>query len=103
MEKRRAKEQARKTLTMLLSRGGELRFTSYCEMRMKERGITTPTVINVLQRGVVCDPEEYTFSGGIHWRYRVETHHYRVVVTFESENEVVVINAIDLKTLERKR
>jgi mRNA-degrading endonuclease RelE of RelBE toxin-antitoxin system len=62
---------------------------------MLERGITALTVVNVLERGLVKDAEEYTHGQITQWRYRVETNRYRVVVTFEVENEAVVINAID--------
>ena len=93
--KRLAKEQVRKLLTRILHSGGNLRFTEYCEKRMLERGITAPTVVNILDRGIVKDAEEYAHGEYIQWRYRVETNRYRVVVTFEVENEVVVINAID--------
>ena len=93
--KRLAKEQVRKLLTRILHGGGNLRFTDYCEKRMLERGITAPTVVNILDRGIVKDAEEYVHGEYIQWRYRVETNRYRVVVTFEVENEVVVINTID--------
>lgn len=93
--KRLAKEQVRKLLTNILHHGGDLRFTEYCEKRMLERDISVTTVINVLERGIVMDAEEYTHGEYIQWRYRVETQRYRVVVTFEIENEAIVINAID--------
>jgi hypothetical protein len=54
-DKRMAKEQVKKLLARILSNGGEIRFTEYCEKRMLERGITTPTIINVLRRGIVLD------------------------------------------------
>ncbi len=93
--KRLAKEQVRKLLTRILQNGGDLRFTDYCEKRTLERGITTQTIINVLDRGIVRDAEEYLHAGDVQWRYRVETKRYRVVVTFEIENEAIVVNAID--------
>lgn len=94
-DKRMVKEQVKKLLARILSSGGEVRFTAYCEKRMLERGITSPTLINVLQRGMVKDGEEYIYEGDIQWRYRVETKRYRAVVTFEVETEVIVVNAID--------
>ena len=96
--KRMPKEQVRKLLTRILSSGGAVQFTGYCEQRMLERSITAPTVINVLERGTVRDAEEYTHEGFVQWRYRVETTRYRMVVTFEEKDEIIVINAIDFKT-----
>ncbi len=96
--KRLAKEQVRKLIAHILRNGGNLRFTAYCEKRMLERGITAPTVVNVLDRGVVKDAEEYTQGGYTQWRYRIETSRYRVVITFEVSDEVIVINAIDFKS-----
>ena len=86
----------KKRLSRILKSGGDIQFTGYAEKRMLERGITALTVINVLERGKVFDGEEYTHAGGIQWRYRVETIRYRVVVTFQVENEAIVINAIDV-------
>jgi mRNA-degrading endonuclease RelE of RelBE toxin-antitoxin system len=94
-DKRLAKEQVRKMLTRMLHHGGDLRFTEYCEKRMLERGISALTVVNILDRGTVKDAEEYTHGGYSQWRYRVETSRYRVIVSFEIENEIIVINAID--------
>jgi len=94
-DKRMTKEQVKKLLARILSSGGEVRFTEYCEKRMLERGITSPTIINVLQRGIVQNGEEYLFGGDLQWRYRVETKRYRAVVTFEVETEIIVVNAID--------
>lgn len=93
--KRLAKEQVKKLLTGILRNGGDILFTAYAEKRMLERGITTPTVINVLERGKVFDGEEYFHEGFRQWRYRIETTRYRVVITFQIKNEVIVINAID--------
>lgn len=95
--KRMGKEQVRKLLSRILSTGGAVIFTEYCEKRMSERGITVPTAVNVLERGIVHDGEEYTHEGFDQWRYRVETARYRVVVTFEVKEFVIVVNAIDLK------
>src|SRR3989344_3214202 len=89
-----AKGEVRKLLTHILN-GGDIQFTEYAEKRMLERGITAQTVLNVLSRGVVKEGEEHFFEGDFQWRYRVETKRYRVVVSFEIENEVIVINAID--------
>jgi hypothetical protein len=93
--KRMSKEQVKKLILHILNAGGDIRFTDYCEKRMLERGITAPTIINVLSRGIVQDGEEYLFSGDSQWRYRVETVRYRAVVAFEMADEVIVINAID--------
>ena len=94
-DKRLAKEQVRKRIAQILNQGGEIQVTEYCERRMLERGITTSTVINVLERGKVFDGEEYIHDGFLQWRYRVETVRYRVVITFMVENEIIIINAID--------
>ena len=94
---RLAKEQVRKILSRILRDGGDIQFTDYCEKRMLERNITAPTIINVLERGIVFDGEEYHHADDVQWRYRVETKRYRVVVSFEVENEVIVINAIDFQ------
>lgn len=97
-EKRLGKGEVRKLLSQILNKGGDIEFTFYAEKRMQERGITAPTVINVLQRGKVFDGEEYTHEGFVQWRYRVETTRYRIVVTFQVETQVIVINAIDFKS-----
>lgn len=96
-DKRLGKEQVRKLLSSLLNSGGDVQFTEYAEKRMLERGISAQTVMNVLERGKVCDGEKYVHEEADQWRYRVETIRYRVVVTFQVKNEVIVINAIDFK------
>ena len=96
-EKRLSKEQVRKLLTHILKSSGDISFTDYAEKRMLERGITVQTVVNVLERGKVYDGEEYHYGSYRQWRYRVETTRYRIVVTFQIKDEVLVINAIDFK------
>lgn len=96
-DKRMAKEQVRKLITKILREGGAIRFTDYAEKRMLERGITSVTVVNVLERGLVSDGEEYVFENSTQWRYRVETTRYRVVTAFDVENEILIINAIDFR------
>jgi hypothetical protein len=51
----------------------------------------------VLERGKVSDGEEYHHGSFRQWRYRVETNRYRIVVTSQVEDEVIVINTIDFK------
>ncbi len=92
--KKMAKGEVRKLLTRILN-GGDIQFTEYAEKRMLERNITASTVLNVLARGVVQEGEEHFFKDDFQWRYRVETQRYRIVVSFEIETEVIVINAID--------
>lgn len=96
-DKRLSKEQVRKLLTRILKGSGDIQFTSYAERRMLERGITAQTVVNVLERGKVRDGEAYHHQDYRQWRYRVETDRYRVVVTFQVSDEIIVINAIDFK------
>lgn len=62
-DKRLSKSQVRNLLNNILRNGGDVEFTEYCQKRMLERGITAPTVINVFERGIVQDGEEYTLCG----------------------------------------
>ena len=71
---------------------GSVVFSSHSIQRMEERNIIETDVVNVLKNGLSqSDPEWNNW----HWRYKVETRNYGVVVTFEPEegdiDEMIVV------------
>ena len=71
---------------------GSIVFSGHSRRRMEERNIIETDVVNVPENGRgLQDPEWNNW----HWRYRIETQLFGVVVTFEPEtgdiNELIVV------------
>lgn len=73
---------------------GSLVFSGHALRRMVERNIIDTDVVNVLESGQIqSDPDWEKW----HWRYRVETQNFAVVVTFEPDEgeikEMIIVTA----------
>jgi hypothetical protein len=79
---------AKKLIRQILLTGNVV-VTSHAQREMTKDGMTMVDVTNVLRGGVV-DPAEYENGS---WRYRVRTARMCVVVSFRSEDELVVVTA----------
>ena len=47
-----------------LATQGKISWSNHCKQRMKERGITTPQIINCLLKGKVIEPPFYSHQNG---------------------------------------
>ena len=84
--------QARKLILDIIENGEVTYSRPHALGRMRERGITMVDCINILRAGRMSEP---VFENGS-WRYRIETNAMAAVVTFLSENELLVITVIRL-------
>lgn len=79
---------ARKLIRAILERG-EVRFSKHAQAEMKNDRLLVNHCLNVLRGGIV-EPGEWENGS---WRYRVHAGLVWVVVTFRSEEALVVVTA----------
>lgn len=81
-----------------LTEKGEIGWSRHCIERMKQRGITTPQVLNCLLKGKVTETPFLTHENGGGYETRVEKgaagDWLRVVVCLKFEQRVLIVAAI---------
>jgi hypothetical protein len=81
--------EARKTLSALLSMGATIFFSNHAREEMADDAIESADVLNVLRAGLIHEPAE--FENGS-WRYRLHTTKFCVVVVL-GDDQVRIVTA----------
>lgn len=82
-----------------LAQAGQIIWTGHCKQRMKERGITTPQIINCLIKGRVTEPPFLVNENGGGYETRLEKgtagDWLRVVVCLRFDQKIAIVTAIN--------
>lgn len=87
-----------KTIIDHLIKADKVSWTKHSKLRMNERDVTIPEVVNCLQKGLVMDEPYPIYDNGGGYRVTLEKRtagrHLRVVVTLKYTQRILVITAI---------
>ena len=84
-----APPEAKRLAITILENGTVTIDPAHATPRMSERSVTMQDIENTL-RGGVCQPAEWS-DRFAEWRYRFETSRFGVVITFEDEENALVV------------
>ncbi len=90
-------EEAEKIIRLLAQRG-KISWSKHCIERMRQRGITTPQILNCLLKGRVTEPPFLVNENGGGYETRVEKgtagEWLRVVVCMRFDQRLLIVTAI---------
>src|SRR5579872_2455491 len=91
-------EEAEKIIK-LLAKKGEINWSKHCIERMRQRGITTPQILNCLLKGKVTEPPFLVNENGGGYETRIEKgtagEWLRVVVCLKFDQRLLIVTAIN--------
>jgi len=82
-----------------LAQKGEISWSGHCKERMRQRGITTPQILNCLLKGKVTEPPFLVYENGGGYETRIEKgtagEWLRVVVCMKFDQRLLIVTAIN--------